>query len=113
MTSALHTSLAIVLTAENSPLLVIGKPASIESTPNSSRANAILNLSSGFNATPGVCSPSLNVVSNILTYLLEFNSGLIFTSYVAIQIPNSIEGMIIKTFLNQNYEILSSPTQLS
>jgi len=43
-----------------------GNPASMMSTPNSSRAWAIFNFSKGFNAIPGVCSPSRRVVSKIL-----------------------------------------------
>jgi predicted dehydrogenase len=42
-----------------------GIPISIFFTPISANANAILTRSSSFQATPGVCSPSLKVVSNI------------------------------------------------
>jgi hypothetical protein len=46
----------------------MGKPASIASTPNSSNFIAICNFCSGLTETPGVCSPSLRVVSKILTF---------------------------------------------
>ena len=41
----------------------MGNPASITSIPNLSRALAIEIFSSGLKDTPGVCSPSLRVVS--------------------------------------------------
>ncbi len=63
--SAFSPALAIFLTAVFSPLEVIGVPASITSTPNLSSRSAISNFSSGVRDTPGVCSPSLSVVSNI------------------------------------------------
>ena len=53
-------------TASKSPLDAAGNPASIISTPSSSSAAAIFNFSSIFIEAPGDCSPSLNVVSNIL-----------------------------------------------
>jgi hypothetical protein len=56
----------INLTASASLFDDEGNPASMISTPNSSNACAIFNLSKGFNAIPGVCSPSRSVVSKIL-----------------------------------------------
>jgi len=53
-----------------SPSEIIGNPVSIASTPNSSNYFAMFNLFSGDKATPGDCSPSLNVVSKILTFIL-------------------------------------------
>ncbi len=65
--SADKPSETIFLIPSLSPSEVIADPASITSTPNSSNLMAILNFSSGVRETPGVCSPSLSVVSNILT----------------------------------------------
>jgi hypothetical protein len=62
-TCALKPCLAINLTASISPSETAAKPASIMSTPSSSSLSAILNLLSGTSDTPGVCSPSLKVVS--------------------------------------------------
>ena len=49
---------------------VMAEPASIYSTPISSNLVAILNFSKGVNETPGVCSPSRNVVSKILIFTI-------------------------------------------
>ena len=65
---AFNFSFAIRLTDSASPSLEIGKPASITSTFNSSRRWAISIFLSNVNATPGVCSPSLRVVSKIRTF---------------------------------------------
>ncbi len=73
-------SFAISLTASFSPLEVIGMPASIVSTPSLSSCLAIVSLSSTVNETPGVCSPSLKVVSKILTSLGSFSGLTIFMS---------------------------------
>lgn len=69
--SALKFSFAISFIASNSPFVAAAKPASIASTPSSSSFFAILNLSSGFRETPGVCSPSLSVVSKILIFSVK------------------------------------------
>ena len=66
--SAFNPSLFILLIACISPLETIGKPASIVSIPNLSSLIAIWTFCSGVIETPGVCSPSLSVVSNILTF---------------------------------------------
>ena len=58
------TAFEISTTDWKSPGLETGKPASITSTPNSSRACAIWIFSIVFSWQPGTCSPSLNVVSN-------------------------------------------------
>src|SRR2546426_10896950 len=68
-TSAERPALAIRRTPSCSPLEVIGKPASITSTPSLSSACAIWSFSSGIRETPGVCSPSRSVVSKTLTIL--------------------------------------------
>jgi hypothetical protein len=60
---AFKPCLAISLTASISPSETAAKPASITSTPSSSSRWAILSLLSGTSDTPGVCSPSLRVVS--------------------------------------------------
>jgi len=58
-------SFAIALTAFFSFSDTFGKPASICGTRNSSSLRAISNFCSNEKHTPGVCSPSLNVVSYI------------------------------------------------
>ena len=55
--------LAIASTDLKLPVLEAGKPASSTSTPHFSSCLAIFNLSSKVKLTPGVCSPSLSVVS--------------------------------------------------
>jgi hypothetical protein len=51
--------------ATSSPSEAAAKPASRASTPSLSRLSAILTFFSGVRETPGVCSPSLRVVSKI------------------------------------------------
>src|SRR4029079_11871203 len=68
--SAFNPCLIIFFIASTSPGETTGNPASIVSTPNSSNFIAISNFSSGETVTPGVCSPSLNVVSKILIFFL-------------------------------------------
>ena len=63
--SADNPNLEISLAARFSPSELMGVPSSIESTPTLSNCLAISNFSSVVKDTPGVCSPSLNVVSNI------------------------------------------------
>ena len=58
---------AISLTAWKSPSEVIGKPASMTSTPMSSSISAISSFSSNVMVAPGHCSPSRRVVSNTMT----------------------------------------------
>ena len=77
--SLFNPASAIAFTASASPLDVIGNPASIVSTPSLSNCIAIFNLSSGVRLTPGVCSPSRNVVSNILINL--FLSAILLSSF--------------------------------
>src|SRR5881628_348620 len=67
--SAERPAFAIRRTPSCSPFEVIGKPASITSTPSLSSACAIWSFSSGIRETPGVCSPSRSVVSKTLTIL--------------------------------------------
>ena len=50
---------------EKSPSDAIGKPASMISTPISSKSSAISSFSVWLIVAPGLCSPSLKVVSNI------------------------------------------------
>ena len=70
----------ILNTASKSPLLAIGKPASITSTLSFSNTFAILNFSDTFIDAPGLCSPSLRVVSNItsLSFLLYIFIFIVF-----------------------------------
>ena len=67
--SDLRLAAAIDLIAFISPSEMIGNPASMASTPRVSSFCAIASFCSGVNATPGVCSPSLSVVSKILTFI--------------------------------------------
>src|SRR6202167_2107291 len=61
------TSRAIACTASKSPGEVIGKPASITSTPSCASCWAISSFSCLFSEIPGDCSPSRSVVSKICT----------------------------------------------
>lgn len=58
---------AISLTAAKSPSDAIGNPASMISTPISSKSPAISSFSAWVIVAPGLCSPSRNVVSKINT----------------------------------------------
>jgi hypothetical protein len=62
---------AISLTAWKSPSEVIGKPASMTSTPIWSSNSAISSFSSKVMVAPGHCSPSRKVVSNMMTRSLS------------------------------------------
>src|SRR5882757_9688989 len=62
---------AISLTAWKSPSEVIGKPASMMSTPMSSSISAISIFSSKVMVAPGHCSPSRKVVSKMMTRSLS------------------------------------------
>ncbi len=64
-TSALSPCLVMSLIASISPTEAAAKPASMMSTPSLSSCSAITSFFSGVNETPGVCSPSLRVVSKI------------------------------------------------
>jgi hypothetical protein len=59
------TSVAMRLTASNSMGPDTGKPASMMSTLSRARAWAISSFWSKESATPGLCSPSLSVVSKM------------------------------------------------
>ncbi len=63
----LRARFAISLTAAKSPSEAMGKPASMMSTPISSRREAISSFSSCVIVAPGDCSPSRSVVSKITT----------------------------------------------
>ena len=58
---------AIASTASKSPGEVIGKPASITSTPSRASCWAISTFSCVFSEMPGDCSPSRSVVSKMWT----------------------------------------------
>ena len=62
----LCTLCAIFSIASKSPGLAAANPASMISTPKRSNCTAIWIFSSVFMEAPGLCSPSLKVVSNIL-----------------------------------------------
>ena len=70
-TVAFSTRFAISVTASKSPFEAIGKPASMMSTPISSRRAAISIFSSSVMVAPGHCSPSRSVVSKIRTRSLS------------------------------------------
>ena len=61
------TSRAIACTASKSPGEVIGKPASMMSTPSRASWFAISSFSALLSEIPGDCSPSRSVVSKIRT----------------------------------------------
>ncbi len=65
------TSRAIAWTASKSPGEVIGKPASMMSTPSRASWFAISTFSWRLSEIPGDCSPSRSVVSKIFTRLLS------------------------------------------
>src|SRR5664279_5415140 len=75
--------LAISLTAWKSPSEVIGKPASMTSTPMSSSISATSIFSSKVMVAPGHCSPSRKVVSNIMTrsladlFTVQYNKAIV------------------------------------
>src|SRR5690606_28461366 len=66
-TTAFFTCLATATTASKSPFEAMGKPASMMSTPISSRASATCSFSSSVMVAPGLCSPSRSVVSKMYT----------------------------------------------
>ena len=61
------TAFAIAVTASKSPGEVIGKPASMMSTPRRASWCAISSFSCTFSEMPGDCSPSRSVVSKMNT----------------------------------------------
>ena len=105
--SALRLFSVIVLILFCSSFDVIAEPASITSTPSSSSLNAIFSFSLDVISTPGVCSPSLSVVSNILrfsniSYSLPFfaNTFIILVKLLCIRIAccsNSFSGVFSTT----------------
>ena len=64
------TTSATALTASKSPLLAMGKPASMTSTFIFSSALAMRTFSSAVMEAPGLCSPSRRVVSKIISLSL-------------------------------------------
>src|SRR6516225_6020424 len=63
--AASRTSRAMLCTPSRSPLLLIGKPASITSMRIAASIRATSSFSPVFMVNPGDCSPSLSVVSKI------------------------------------------------
>ncbi len=59
------TSAAMARTDSKSPWLLIGKPASMTSTPIASSTRATSSFSASVSVPPGACSPSRRVVSKI------------------------------------------------
>ena len=76
----------ILNTASKSPLLAIGNPASITSTFNFSSTFAMRSFSETFIDAPGLCSPSLNVVSNITNLSLSLDILIFFFTCFVINI---------------------------
>ena len=68
---------AISLTAWKSPSEVIGKPASMTSTPMSSSSSATSSFSSKVMVAPGHCSPSRKVVSKMMTRSFSDLAGVV------------------------------------
>src|SRR3569833_1128868 len=68
--TAFFTCFATATTASKSPFEAIGTPASMMSTPISSRASATCSFSSSVIVAPGLCSPSRSVVSKMKTWSL-------------------------------------------
>ena len=68
MVDLLKPRLDISLTIPNSIAEIAGNPAAIFAVPISSKNVAILIFSSNVRKTPGVCSPSLNVSSQMDTF---------------------------------------------
>jgi hypothetical protein len=68
-TAGRRTSREMARTASKSSCDVIGKPASMTSTPRSSSARATSSFSVRFMLAPGDCSPSRRVVSKTMTRL--------------------------------------------
>ena len=66
-TSARFRRPAIWLTASRSPSEAAGNPASITSTPSFSSCTASRSFYAEFMLAPGLCSPSLKVVSKMIT----------------------------------------------
>lgn len=64
---------AMALTHSKSPGEEIGKPASITSIPSFSSCKAIWIFSFTSKLTPGVCSPSLSVVSKNWIFFIRFH----------------------------------------
>jgi hypothetical protein len=71
VTTAFFTRLATATTASKSPMEAMGKPASMMSTPISSRRSATCSFSSSVMVAPGHCSPSRSVVSKMKTRSLD------------------------------------------
>src|SRR5271165_4667394 len=76
------TSRAIAWTASKSPGEVIGKPASITSTPRRASWWAISSFSCLFSEIPGDCSPSRRVVSKIRTRCASLACSEVLMSFV-------------------------------
>ena len=78
--SEVNPAFAMSLTTFFSPSDELGKPASMVSTPSLLSWRAISILSSAVKETPGVCSPSLKVVSKIRIRFV-FLSVILSTSF--------------------------------
>ena len=75
--------------ASCSPVDAAAEPASTTSTPMAASLVAISNFWSGFNDTPGVCSPSRNVVSKkrslLANMLFQFEHDLFKSMFFTIR----------------------------
>src|SRR5436190_1778030 len=91
------TSRAISWTASKSPGEVIGKPASMTSTPRRASCWAISTFSETLSEIPGDCSPSRSVVSKISTRSVGSASGTGLRS--ALVTPSSFSVNRIRPFV--------------
>src|SRR3989338_2052433 len=69
------TCCAICLTALNSPSEALGNPAWMTSTLSLASCLAIMSFSFMVRLAPGLCSPSLRVVSNMRIFLCPLGEG--------------------------------------
>ena len=80
------TSRAMACTESKSPGEVIGKPASMMSTPSRASWCAISTFSCRLSAMPGDCSPSRSVVSKILTRSCSLRPSVMFALFVVLSV---------------------------
>ena len=83
--------LATVLMDLKSPGLAAANPASITSTPNFSSCLAMRNFSSWVIEAPGLCSPSLNVVSKMISLLFLISCCIHYALFLKFKISNEVE----------------------
>ena len=82
---------ATALIELKSPGLAAAKPASITSTPSFSSCLAMRNFSSCVIEAPGLCSPSLKVVSKMMSLLFCISCCIHYCLIFKFKISNEIE----------------------